>query len=380
MLRKNGFFILLVILIASALIIANANIKTDTITASSFYDHVVNAVTDEQGNIWVLYRDNEGYTVIQYTPDGKIGKVTGLQSKGKDTGVLSEHMYVDKDQSLFVTKSYLDNTTGLVESETVVIIKEDSVEEVFRIEYKPEDNVWLPTISHIVCEGNNLFVVMNEISSIKVYAVSLASKEASKTDEYIPTGDVYIDSAVRLDNGTVVFSTKEGNVFVIRNKKEAEKIYPQNKSTAQIGKLHAVTGNEVRFLDYTADIYGSMSYMDFPLETVYKDDDVLLEEPQILFNDIENLYTGSKGHIVSVMKYKGDTVMLYGSAGNLKMFNVSQTAGKVKTVNTLMKVLFVLAALCLTIVIWQIFLYFDIKYFRKKRIVVRTVPKSNSDN
>lgn len=380
MLRKNGFFILLVILITSALIIANVNIKTDTITASSFYDHVVNSVTDEFGNLWVLVRQNGGYTVIHYTPEGKIQKVTGLQSKGKDTGVLSEHMVVDKDQNLFVTKSYLDSTTGLVESETVVMVNDHSVEEVFRIEYKPEDNVWLPTISHIVCEGNNLFVVMNEISSIKVYAVSLASKEASKTAEYIPTSDVYIDSAIRLDNGTVVFSTKEGNVFVIRNKTDAEKIYPVSKLTAQISKLHAVAGNEVRFLDYTTDAYVSMAYMDFPQKTIYQGDDGLLEDPQILFNDIEDLYTGSNGLIVSSMKYKGDTVLLYGSVESLKMFNVSQTASKVKTVNTLMKVLLVLAAVCLTIVIWQIFLYFDIKYFRKKRIVVRTVPKSNPDN
>ena len=379
MLRKNGFFILLVILIASALIIANVNIKTDAITASSFYDHVENSVTDEQGNIWVLFRQNEGYTVIQYNPDGEIQKVTKLLAKGRDTGVLSEHMYVDKAQNLFVTKSYLDSTTGLVESETVVMIGKDSVEEVFRIEYKPEDNVWLPAISHIVCEGNNLFIVMNEISSIKVYAVSLASKQASKTDEYMPTGDVYIDSAVRMENGTVVFSTKEGNVFVIRDKKQAEKIYPLNKGSTQISKLYAVTGNEVRFLDYTADTYVSMAYMDFSVKTVYQKNDVLLEDPLIQFSDIEDLYTGSDGLIVSFVKYKGDAVLLYGSVGRLKMLNVSKTAGKVKTVNTLIKVLLVLAAVCLTIVIWQIFLYFDIKYFRKKRIVVRTVQKDSPD-
>ena len=132
MLRKNGFFILLVIAIASSLIIANANIKTDIVTASSFYDHVQNAITDGDGNLWVLYRHDKGYTVIQYTPKGEIGKITELKAKGKDTGILAEHMYVDKDKNLFVTKSYLDNTTGLVESETVIMIKEDSVEEVFR--------------------------------------------------------------------------------------------------------------------------------------------------------------------------------------------------------------------------------------------------------
>ena len=119
---------------------------------------------------------------------------------------------------------------------------------------------------------------MNEISGIKVYCVSLSNKAASNRRIH-SRRDIYIDSAVRLENGTVVFSTKEGNVYVIRNKKEAEKIYPVSGSGSRIGKLQAVSKPST-VLDYNSDSYVSMAYMDFPQEVLYQKDDDLWRIPK----------------------------------------------------------------------------------------------------
>ncbi len=382
MLRKYGFFILLIVIISASLIVVNAHLKTQTVTVSSFHDHIENAVTDGFGNLWALYKNNEEYTVIRYTLEGKILHITGLTKTNKDTGIISNNMYVDQNGNLFVMKSIIDKSTGLIQSETVLMLQNDTgiPVEIFRIDYQPVDNVWLPTISHIACEGNNLFIVMNEISSIKVYCVSITSKEASKTDEFIPAGDVYIDSAVRLGNGVIVFSTKEGNVYTIRNKEEAVKIYPTAGSTAKPGKLQSVIGNEIRFMDGNSGKYVSMAYMDFPVEVLLNSEDTIVSEiNNIMFSDTDQIFTGADGLVVFPVTYKGDLLLLYGDIANLKILNASKAVRSVKNINTLIKVVVIFAAVCFTVVVWQTFLYFDIKYFRKKKIIVRTV-KNNRPN
>lgn len=281
------------------------------------FENLFSVTVDDQNNLYLI--DQSRKRIINVDINGTLKYIISGENRGENSISLFTAMATDTNGSLYVLKTILDSFGYYVISEEIVCFTNQGKLEksIYRVDYpegkRPIRNGLLKNLT--IKDGFLYFYSVDQGSAL-LNKLALDGNDIVNVLSILLPSDTFLSNITGLKAGSIVYSTKKGQIYKVDTHGYSVLIYPQSGSEELKKSLPVYLGIDSKNLVFYADIIrGEINRLD-PVQglhegTLFSNSRLIEHGYNIQPMDIRDIFIKQDGSVIvavneSIITIKSD--------------------------------------------------------------------------